>query len=236
MSATDLSNITGGAVKPSAFNNAFNRGVQPKVSDPYIGGYYYIIFTKMPSFIDSNSVHAMRVAQNSVTLPDITLNTTEIVSGFGGAGKTTHATTVDKGTDFSIKFTEMTGLPIINTAAQWIQNIRDFNTGLSAIEDYSLASYTGEVLVVLTKPVLDIAKGAQVGGSFIEKAFFMTEAFPTNVPFSMLNQDITASDKAEPELTFKHSGFYHGKKVNEFAASKLTDLRTSSMLDFTPPA
>jgi len=234
MSLSDLSNITGGATDISAFSAARNRGMQPKVSDPYLTGYFYVMFTKVPTFIDPNTVQAFRVAHNSVTLPDITLNTTEIVTGFGGAGKVSYATSVDKGTDFSIKFTEMSGLPIINSIAQWVQTIRDFNTGLSSLENYSLPAYSGEVLVVMTKPVLNDVKGEQVGGNFIEKAFFFTEVFPTNVPFSGLNQDITASDKVEPEITFKHAGFYHGQKVNEFAAAKLTDLMGDSMLTFKP--
>ncbi len=230
---TDINRIAGGAVQASsAFSNALDRGYQPDISDPYISGYYYILFTKVPDFIGDNVLNVMRVANNAVTFPDITLNTTEIVTGFGGSGKVTHATSVDKSSDFSIKFNEYTGLPILNTAAQWQQAVRDYNVGLSAIQNYSLSAYTGEVLVALAKPVLNDVKDTQLDGGWLEKAFLFTKVFPTNVPFSLLNQEITSSDKIEVDLQFKHSGFFHGANVNAYALSKFTSLNVQSMLDF----
>lgn len=231
MATNKLSGVTNNAIKPSSFSSANNRGMEPTIMDPYISGYYYCFFIKKPDFIEDNSIESFRVLQNSVSLPDITLNTTEIITGFGGAGKVSHATSVDISTEITMKFTEMSGLPIINTVAQWVQNIRDINTGLSNIKGYKLSEYSGELLVVATKPVLNDVKGKST--DWLEKAFLFTEVYPTNVPFSALNQDLGSSDKVEPDITFKFSGFYHGEKVNQFAASHtlLEDLRSSSMLD-----
>lgn len=231
MSFVSLDDLIQGASEISSFSNAPSRGlIEEHVSDPYISGYFYVLFTKVPEFVDPNVLQVFRVQQKAVTLPDITVNTTEIVTGFGGAGKEVHVTSVDKGTDFNIKLLEQTGLPVINALANWVENMRDYNSGLSSLKNYSLSQYSGEVLVVLTKPILDGVKDEQAG-SFIEKAFYLTKVFPTSVPFSSLNQDITASDKVEIDVPFKHSGFYHGEAVNKFAASKLTQLNANSMLD-----
>ena len=230
---TKYSTFAGNATQASSFSAANDRGVQAIVDDPYITGYYYIQFTKLPSFLtgDSNKIaqDVFRINQNAVTLPDVSLNTTEVSTGFGGAGKISYVTSVDTGTDFNIKFLETTGLPILNTLAQWQQNIRDVNTGLSALPNGYLSEYSGEVLIALVKPVL----GSKVTENILEKAFFFDKIYPTNVPFSNVNQDITSSDKVEHDVTFKHSGFYHGAEVNKFALSKFSSLGLKSMVEST---
>lgn len=211
----------------SAFAQADSLGYRALTEDPYLTGYYYVLFTRVPSFIETDITNQIfQVTQNAVTLPDVTLNSTEVVTGFGGAGKMNYATSVDVGTDFSIKFLETTGMPIINTIAQWQEAIRDTNTGLSTLKDYNLKSYSGEVLVILTKPQFVNGQYTVANNprSFIEKAFFFDRAFPTNVPFSNLNQDIASSDKVEHDIPFKHSGFYHGELVNTFAATRLQSI------------
>jgi hypothetical protein len=214
---------TFGNYTKSSFSEIFSLGNDAELVNPYISGYYYLMFTRLPEFLDETFPNIVRVNNNSVTFPDITLNTTEIVTGFGGAGKINVPTTIDKGTDFSVKFLEQEHLPIINSFALWVQNIRDYNTGLSAVSDYNLKNISGEVLVVLTKPVMTEAENVNPL-EIIQKSFYFTEVLPTNVPFSTLNQDITNSDKVEPEITFRYTGLYHGSKVDEYAATKISDI------------
>lgn len=216
----------------NAFANALTKGLQPEYIEPYVSGYYYLIWLKTPDFVSKNFVEIMRVTNNSVDIPDTTINTTEVVTGFAGSGKLNVVTSVESGSDLTVKFTEMSGLPILNNIENWVLNIRDRNNGTSNIPKYKLANYSGELLVVLTKPVLNSVKDEQDNG-FIEKAFIFTYIYPTNIPYSSYNQDVTNSDKVEPSITFKFSGMFTGEEVDKFAVTKLTDLKLISLEDRT---
>ena len=214
----------------SAFSNALTKGLQAEYIEPYVSGYYYLIWLKVPEFVDANFQEVMRVSNNSIDIPDTTLNTTEVVTGFAGSGKLTVVTSVETSSDVTIKFTELSGLPILNNIENWVMSIRDRNNGLSNIPKYKLAAYSGELLAVLTKPVLNDVKDDQDNG-FIEKAFVFTYIYPTNIPYSTYNQDVTNSDKVEPSIAFKFSGMFTGEEVDKFAVQKLVDLKVMSIKD-----
>ena len=209
----------------SVFNN-LEKGMGGKdfmnTKEMYVTGYWYIIWTRLPDFLGDDFNSIMRFSNKGLTLPDVTLSFAEANVGFAGAGKVSVPTTIDVGTEFTLKFQEYSGLPVIKGIRKWVQAIRDPFTGTSKIKNYSWQQYTGECLAVLTKPVFGDAASPD---ELIEDAFLFTRCMPSNVPNSALNQDSTASDLVAPDINFKFSAMFNCESTIEYAKSKLEELK-----------
>lgn len=221
----------------SIFNN-MEKGIGGKdimnTKEMFVTGYWYIIWTRLPSGVvdeDFNSV--MRFTNKGLTLPDVTLSFAEANVGFAGAGKISTPTTIDVGTEFTLKFQEYSGLPVLKNIRKWVTAIRDPFTGTSKIPNYSWQQYTGECLAVLTKPVF----GDTGGEDIIEDAFLFTRCMPSNVPNSALNQDSTASDLVAPDINFKFAAMFNCDNTIEYAKKKLSELKVvkEKACDYTLP-
>ena len=104
-------------------NNILSRnfgGTVAGVADPYVTGYHFIWFAKLPpklaeyAKLDNNAVISNLLAGSclSVTPPGGTLNKVEF-TGLGGI-KWAVPANVDYGNSVSVKFLEFNGTPLLN--------------------------------------------------------------------------------------------------------------------------
>jgi len=219
--------------------NQFDRnfgGTLVGVADPYISGYHFIHFVKIP---DKVPVYANRVNTNtwgggggsgggstqeitntlngsclSVTPPGGTLNKTEFI-GLGGI-KFAVPTNIDYTNTMTIKFLEFSSLPILSIFSGWIRMIRDYRTGVSNLEgsEYTKSNYAGSVLYWTTKP----------DGKTVEFSAFYTGVFPTKDPLDLYSGDLSAVDKLEVDIEFNVDWTWHEPWVHS-RAQELASLR-----------
>ena len=200
--------------------------------DPFISGYYYLVWTRKPSEMVGDGDGQIdplffsdiaRVLNNAVTLPGATLNTTDVATAFSNASKISMPTSIERDNTFSVKFSEMSGLPIIRNIEKWVFGIRDPLTGLSSVKDYSLKNISGELLVILTKPILASAAKDNETNGYIEKAYLFTNVFPTNVPDDVLSPNLETQDKVEVDIQFKFTNCITSPNVDKLAETQLND-------------
>jgi len=220
----------------------------PQYIDPFISGYYYIHWFRKPLSMDDMGIDSSffdditRVLATRVTLPGVTLNTTEVVTSFSNASKISTPTTIERDNSFSVAFTEMNGLPVMRNIEKWVFSIRDPMTGLSRLKNYGVKGFSGDMLVILIKPVLTSAQGTQQTSTgleradIVEKAYLFTNAFPTNVPDDILSPDLATSDQVIVDITFKYSNCVINDKVTEAATKLLAsddNFETTGMPEYT---
>jgi hypothetical protein len=240
-------------------DNDFFQGTwnvhQDEVSkyDPFISGYAFIYWTKLPTFMNSANIPAYYANQLKLGsykmgdlfkhmtvknfkaldgIGDIELSAEAITAGFTG-NEMQNATGITKGnTEFTLKHQELAGSPIRLMYQYWVEGIRDFDTGIATYQGqtdlaYSQANHTGELLYIVTDP-----SGGHLQNS-IEFAAYFTNVFPTRVPMGHLNYQAGEHGFSEIDIPFK--GIMHvSNKVNELAAKnikKIANFRTSMAYD-----
>ena len=221
------------------FSGLLTKGYQPESYEYFITGYYYILWTKVPSFIDGQLgaqnafKHLARVSNNAVTIPDITLNTVEVLSGFGGTNKIPVPTNLETQNEMSVKYYEYSGTPLTKAHQAWISAIRDYASGVSIIQNYSWINYTGEMLYITTKPV-KFTDTERPTPDLIETAHLFTGVIPQPDKQSSFNSDLGTSDKVEQEISYKFAQMFMGKDVHEYAATKLSEMiKLADMSDYS---
>lgn len=221
----------------TGFANIVTKGYNANVyGDVYLTGFFYIFWTRLPAFLTKTDVtnvlgefpQLTRVLNNAVTLPDITLNTTTVITGFGGSSKLPIPTTIDVGEDLTIKYNELSGTPIARFHQRWISGIRDYACGLSEIDDYKIKNYTGDLLYITTKPVM---KTSNTNSAIIETAHHFTNVFPTTDRQSLFSSSIDNSDKVELEITYKHGGMSSGESARKLAESTMASMMKTISMD-----
>lgn len=224
--------------KIGSFENAVTKGYNAGIyGDIYITGFGYIIWTKLPEFMKNvpeigDFVHLTRTLYKAVQIPDWTLNTTEVVTGFAGTNKISVPTTLDLDTNLSITYNEISSTPITRFHQRWISAMRDPASGVADITDYGLEQYSGELLYITTKPVhYGSGSSGATNSRIIETAHLFTHVFPTTDKQSNFSMNIESSDKIEVEVNYKFSQMFVGEAVNEFAANKLGDIMKLKDMD-----
>ena len=221
--------------------NQFDRnfgGTTVGVADPYISGYHFINFVKLPieltKFIkygdgERHGIGSeLEISQTlnasclSVTPPGGTLNKAEF-TGLGGI-KFAVPTNVDYGNTLTVKFLEYSSLPILSIIGGWVRMIRDYRTGTSQLAgtagttEYTKANYAGTLLYWTTKP----------DGLTVEFSACYTGIFPTKDPMDLYTGDLTAVDKLEPDIEFNVDWIWHEKWVHDKAQELATAIHGSN--------
>lgn len=214
-------------------SNQFSRrwsGTQQSAIDPYITGYHFIHFAYIPDKL-VNSVRYVpdphKISQKneiksilhssclSVTLPTGTLNKAEFV-GLGGQ-KYAVPTNVEYDNNFTIKFLEYSGTPILAIMHAWVRMIRDYRAGVSTLdaneEDYTKSNYAATMFYWTTQP----------NGLYVEEFECLTGVYPLKDPRDQYGHDITTYDKLELDIDFNVDVMWHEdwvkKKCDELAKS-----------------
>jgi hypothetical protein len=144
-------------------------GTTQGVADPYVTGYHFIWFDKIPAGLaayagsgisgiatTSDIQNVLAASCLSVTPPGGTLNKIEY-TGLGGV-KWAVPGNIDYGNTVSVKFLEFNKTPILDIMHGWVKMIRDYRTGVTDLEDnadgsgYSKSTYSGLMYYWTTAP------------------------------------------------------------------------------------
>ena len=192
--------------------------------DPFITGYSFIVWTKLPSFFDVD--FAARFAGMTEKnfkaysgIGDITLSVDDVTHGFTGNAYGVATNIQKENTSFSLTHLELAGSPIRELYTYWVTGIRDFETGLATYHgkigsaecpEYSAKYHTGELLYVKTDPA------GGFNGTGIEFACYYTNVMPTKIPMDHLNY--TSGDHSIAEITEDFRGNFHmSADINDLA-------------------
>lgn len=198
--------------------------------DPFVAGYAFIIWTKLPQFFDSQTQSQFKnlTEKNFKSfsgISDITLNVDDMTTGFNGNAYGVATGIAKENTSFSITHYELAGSPVRELYQYWVTGIRDFETGLAtyhgAIADgsleYSAKNHTGEFLYIVTDPSGATGSNRSRG---IEYAAYYTNVMPTKIPQDHLNY--SSGDHTIAEITMDFRGNYHqSKEINELAVAAM---------------
>ena len=208
------------------------------VADPYISGYHYIQFVKLPEMLKSEYVkHGDGAVAGSklsgdmesflagsclaVTPPGGTINKTEF-TGIGGV-KWAVPTNMDYNTSVTVKFLEFSSLPVLSIIHGWCKLIRDYKTGLTGLntqdDAYTKSAYSASMFYWTTKP----------DGKTIEYSACYTGMFPTKDPQDLFTGDLTAVDKLEIDVEFNVDWIWHETWVHD-ACKKYADQRNNKVI------
>ena len=201
-------------------NNILSRnfgGTVAGVADPYVTGYHFIWFAKLPpalasyADLDNNSVisNLLAGACLSVTPPGGTLNKVEF-TGLGGV-KWSVPGNIDYGNSVSVKFLEFNGTPMLNIFHGWIKMIRDYRSGVSNLEDgedlsgYTKSTYAGLMYYWTTAP----------DARTLEYYTVYDGVFPTKDPQDLFTSDVETIGRLDTEIEFNVDYVWHEPWVKE---------------------
>jgi len=212
-------------------------GTVTGVADPYITGYHFIFFPRLPGELytyadmDNNIAvgNMMAGACLSVTPPGGTLNKIEF-TGLGGI-KWAVPGNVDYGNAVSVKFLEFNGTPILNIMHGWVKMIRDYRSGTTDLEEgdqltgYSKGSYAGIMYYWTTSPdVRSVEYYAAYDG-----------VFPTKDPQDLFASDVETVGRLDTEIEFNVDYIWHEDWVKakcEEYAEQVYQLRDNVINDY----
>lgn len=210
-------------LKNSFYNVARNRvtrnfgGTVVGTADPYVTGYHFIMFQKLPPLLArySNGLEEDEIrnllsgACLSVTPPGGTLNKVEF-TGLGGT-KWAVPANIDYGNSVSIKFLEFNGTPMLNIFHGWIKMMRDYRTGTTDLIDgpsgggYTKRSYAAMLFYWTTAP----------DAKTVEYYACYDGVFPTKDPQDLFTSDVETVGRLDVEIEFNVDYVWHEPWVKE---------------------
>lgn len=184
-------------------------GTSYGVADPYVTGYHFIWFSKLPEDLPKytadynsglsniDSIHNILAASClSVTPPGGTLNKIEF-TGLGGI-KWSVPGNIDYGTSVSIKFLEFNKTPILDIMHGWVKLIRDYRTGVTELIDgsegdgYTKSKYAGLMYYWTTAP----------DAKTVEYFACYDGMFPLKDPQDLFSSDVETIGRLDLEIEF----------------------------------
>jgi hypothetical protein len=185
-------------------------GTVAGVADPYLTGYHFIYFSKLPAALAdyaglevADITNLLSGACLSVTPPGGTLNKVEF-TGLGGV-KWAVPGNIDYGNSVSVKFLEFNGLPMLNIFHGWIKMMRDYRTGTANIDDteslsgYSKGTYAGLMYYWTTAP----------DAKTVEYYACYDGVFPTKDPQDLFTSDVETVGRLDVEIEFNVDYVWH---------------------------
>jgi hypothetical protein len=192
--------------------------------DPFITGYAFIMWTKLPQFFKDTTMKKNFQALTEKNfkafsgVSDMTLQVEDMTTGFAGNSYGVATNLQKENTSFTLTHYELAGSPIRELYQYWVTGIRDPETGLAHYNGnidtlgYSAKNHTGELLYVVTDP-----SGSEKG---IEFACYYTNVMPTKIPMGHLNY--SSGDHAVQEIEIDFRGNFHqSQAINDLAVSAM---------------
>ena len=212
-------------------------GTTVGVADPYVTGYHFIWFDKLPpalvnsAYVPSGQSGITNIGEIknvlaasclSVTPPGGTLNKVEF-TGLGGV-KWAVPGNIDYGNTVSVKFLEFNRTPILDIMHNWVKLMRDYRTGATDLEDgpegegYTKKTYSGLMYYWTTAPD---AKTVEFYAAY-------DGVFPAKDPQDLYTSDVETVGRLDVEIEFNvdytwHEPWVYNKCVtfaNSFSAVK----------------
>jgi hypothetical protein len=186
-------------------------GTTVGVADPYVTGYHFVWFDKLPSGLpayvastgnsgistDGEIKNILAASCTGVsTIPGGTLNKIEY-TGLGGI-KWAVPGNIDYGNAVSMKFIEFNKTPILDIFHGWVKMIRDYRTGVTDLEDgddgsgYTKKTYAGLVYYWTTAP----------DAKTVEFFACYDGVFPSKDPQDLFVSDVETVGRLDIEIEF----------------------------------
>ncbi len=191
-------------------------GTTVGVADPYVTGYHFIWFDKLPPGLVTYVSQGISGLSNlgeiqsvlaasclSVTPPGGTLNKIEY-TGLGGV-KWAVPGNVDYGNTVSVKFLEFNKTPILDIMHSWVKLIRDYRTGITELVDgdegegYTKKKYSGLMYYWTTAP----------DAKTIEYYAAYDGVFPAKDPQDLYTSDVETVGRLDIEMEFNVDYAWH---------------------------
>jgi len=227
-----------GVINNTANDRHFGGSTEGIAADPYISGYHYIHWAKIPELGNdlvtgdgqkarggglSSTANVGKFLQGaclSVTPPGGTINKTEF-TGIGGM-KWSVPTNMDYGNTVTVKFLEFSYLPVLSIIHGWCRLIRDAKTGVTSLnyqdDAYTKSAYAGSMFYWTTKP----------DGRTVEYSALYTGMFPSKDPQDLFTGDVTAVDKLEIDVEFNVDWIWHETWVHDRCQGYAKDIANKS--------
>lgn len=192
--------------------NTFSRkfgGTKVGVADPYLSGYFFIMFDKLPDKLVNYTTNTtsglssktdiknvLSATCTGVTPPGWTISNVEM-PGLGGL-KWGVPGAIEHGHELTLKFFEMNRVPIFSIFHSWCKLIRDYRTGVTDLEDgdsgegFTKSTYSGLLYYWTTAP----------DGKTVEFAACYDGLYPTKEPSDLFSSDIESVERLDMEITF----------------------------------
>ena len=220
--------------------NKFSRkfgGTQYGTADPYLTGYHFVWFDKLPPTLKKYTVNrgsqlgadadiqsVLAATCTGVTPPGGTLNKVEF-TGLGGI-KWAVPGNIDYGNSISVKFTEFDTLPIFDIFHSWFKMIRDYRTGAvehADLEDgedgsgYTKETYAATMYYWTTSP----------DGKTIQFSGCYDGMFPNKDPQDLFSSDVETVGKLDIEIEFNVDTAWNEPWVKEKCEGFLSHFNNS---------
>jgi hypothetical protein len=224
-----------------AQNNSFFTGglnLQKLEFDPLVTGYAFIIWVKVPSWVQSVFPGFKSMTEKNFLsfdgLSDIELQTQSYQYGFANNDYHVAAGITKNNTEFTIKHQEYSGSPIKNAYSYWVSGIADPETGIPTYPvvhniDYAAKNHTGALLYIVTRPDAN-----NVGMKNIEFSAYITNVMPTKIPLGQFAYDQGNHDLVQIDIPLK-GNMHIGPKVDAFAHKMLKNAYTFVTEDMFDP-
>ncbi len=184
-------------------------GTTHGVADPYVTGYHFVWFEKLPPALGTYTIlgpsglsnnneirNVLAASCLSVTPPGGTLNKIEY-TGLGGV-KWAVPGNIDYGNTVSVKFLEFNRTPLLDIMHGWVKLIRDYRTGITDLEDgdggegYTKKTYAGLMYYWTTAP----------DAKTVEYYACYDGVFPAKDPQDLYTSDVETVGRLDLEIEF----------------------------------
>lgn len=194
--------------------------------DPLVTGYAFIIWTKVPVWLEQQFPGFKAMTQKNFTsfdgVEDMELSVVDYIHTFNENNHQTAGSLTKNNQQFSITHKEYSGSPIGNMYKYWVSSIRDPRTGIATYPyehniEYASKNHTGELLYIVTRPDVN-----NVEHKNIEFAAYYTNVLPSKIQLNQFNYSIGEHDTVDYEQTFTAT-MHISSKVDNFASEKLRE-------------
>lgn len=210
-----------------AKNKSFFTGglnLQKLEFDPLITGYAFIIWTKIPKWVQQEFPGFKSMTEKNFKsydgINDIELQTQQYQYGFANNEYNVASGISKNNTEFSLKHQEYSGSPIKNMYQFWVSGIADPETGISTYPkvyglEYAAKNHTAEIMYIMTRPDVN-----NVDKNNIEFAAYYTNVLPTKIPVGHFDYAQGDHNLVEIDITFK-GNLHLSPKVDAYARKLL---------------
>lgn len=195
--------------------------------DPLVTGYAFILWTKVPTWVEKQFPGFKAMTQKNFTalsgIEDMELTTADYISSFNENNHQSAASITKNNQGFNLTHKEYSGSPIGNMYKFWVSSIRDPRTGIATYPkqfnmEYAAKNHTGELLYIVTRPDVN-----NVGKKNIEFAAYFTNVMPKMIQLNHFNFELGQHDTVNYEQQFS-STMHTSSAVDNFAATKLKEV------------
>lgn len=207
--------------------------------DPLISGYAFIIWDKLPKWVEDAYPGFRKMTEKNFKgfdgISDIELQTQSYSYGFNNNEYNVAAGITKNNTEFTLKHQEYSGSAIKNMYQFWISGIADPETGIATYPrkygiDYAAKNHTGSLTYIVTRPDAN-----NVDMKNIEFAAYFTNVFPTKIPLGHFAYSAGDHNLTEIDAPFK-GNMHIGPKVDAWAAEQLRKAYTFVTEDMFDPS